>query len=620
MNTLKDYMRRVAAKAKKILGSREAHAVLIMLFLLVPTFFVLLLTTAIGSTYKQFNRANRALVSVAEEIQLDEKSGKEAVEDFNTLAESNVKLTSTMLKSLITDEGYIGPRVFSDGVVAQVVDGQLVYPEGTHSALLDLTLDDINKILEEGSPGIISIETNSMQFDAEEETIEVEDPNNPEESYTSCFVRPVFIAPDLVFIDVTPEDDLWSSIGSKDYATKAFDLLEETFGGAVFVVKAEESLEVIYHTSFFTDFDYASEIGLTLSDIEKGDALQFIDGVLYLSSSKYLQKYDCYAIFLYPLVSVVSHIASRSFFIVIVMAIILSTLITYIFASIRYARSGKLTEEELAGFHPQRLKNHAIAISIVGVLVIFTVTFFVHMLGSVQMESLTADRSLTDIFEGLEKDKADKRNAIINEGQDWYAYYAVRIANLISDYPELATKENLQSYCDIIGADYIMLFDTKGSETLCSKDYVGFALGTGQGDESGDFRRLLRGVKVIKHGASTDSVTGLNDYHLGVTLPTPDINANGALIMAIPQERIYDTSSEPKTNVQLAALATEDMILFSADKSKATVVNSSESTMCGFTIEECGLSKSSMSDDFMDFARVGDEPHLGVTREGQDLF
>ena len=621
VNSHNSYVHRVVARAKSILGYKETHAILIMLLLLVPTFVVLLLTTAWESTYKQFQKAEDALNSVANEVLLDEKSGKNAINDFNALSDRKVEFMAAMARSLVTDEGYIGPRVFGDGVVAEIVDGQLVFPEGTHSALLDITFEEVKSIIETEEPGVISIETGSMQFGRDEDSIEEFDPDDPAEAMTVCFLRAALITPDLVYIDVTPEDDLWSSIGSKDYATKAFEILEKTFGGVILVCnKNTEDLPVVYHSSYYPEINSAGELDITLNNVENDYEVRFIRNDIYLYTSKYLEKYDCYAIFLYPLVTISSHLQSRTLFIVMTMAIVLSTLITYLFASMRYARSGKLTEDELEGFHPYRLKNHAIAIGIVGVLVVFAVTFFVHLLGAVQTESITAEQSLTAIFEELEQDRANKRKAIIKESQSWYANFATRLADLVSDYPQIATKENLQQYCNILGVNYIMLFDTKGNETLCSTDYVGFSLGTGQGDESGDFRRLLRGVRTIAHGASVDSVTGIESYNIGATIPTPDRNANGALLMSVPPENIYDASDEPKTNDQLAALATEDMILFSVNAETETVVNSSNPYLCNEYIEDCGLRKKSMSDDYMDFARIFDKSYLVVTCEGQSLF
>ena len=61
--------------------------------------------------------------------------------------------------------------------------------------------------------------------------------------------------------------------------------------------------------------------------------------------------------------------------------------------------------------------------------------------------------------------------------ENTYEEYALLIGQNLEKYPEYANKEHLQAICDYIGAEYIMLFDSNGDETMSNSRYVNLSLG-----------------------------------------------------------------------------------------------------------------------------------------------
>ena len=102
---------------------------------------------------------------------------------------------------------------------------------------------------------------------------------------------------------------------------------------------------------------------------------------------------------------------------------------------------------------------------------------------------------------------------------DWNVYQGERIAAQIAEHPEAGSPEKLQEYCDILGIDFIMLFDADGKEISSNSNYSGFTMDAGLGEDSSDFRRLLKGVRSVVHNVSTDPMTGLTRQMVGVTMP-----------------------------------------------------------------------------------------------------
>ena len=82
----------------------------------------------------------------------------------------------------------------------------------------------------------------------------------------------------------------------------------------------------------------------------------------------------------------------------------------------------------------------------------------------------------------------------------------------------------------------IFSFDNEGEETASNADYSGFTMDFGLGEDSSDFRRLLKGIPSIAHNVSTDPTAGLTRQMIGVTMPPGSPSGNpehGALIMTV---------------------------------------------------------------------------------------
>ena len=87
--------------------------------------------------------------------------------------------------------------------------------------------------------------------------------------------------------------------------------------------------------------------------------------------------------------------------------------------------------------------------------------------------------------------------------------------------------------------DYIMAFDENGTQTACSREYIGFSLPTDESSTFSDFRRLLKGIPSITHDPERDFITGETRAFVGMRFriagqdPETPVR-NGALLIALP--------------------------------------------------------------------------------------
>ena len=336
-----------------------------------------------------------------------------------------------------------------------------------------------------------------------------------------------------------------------------------------------------------------------------------------------------YVVQMIPLVSADEQNVSRALLIVLVMVIIFAAVTVYVTSAQRRLGAKDLTDEEAARYHPDSLKKRMITVGILSVIAVFAAAVLVESVGQMVME-LRYGRDTLRLFAGqVEKESRDRLSAVSREEEAWILSCGGEMAARIAENPEFASPEKLQEYCDILSIDYIMLFDSKGNETACSRDYVGFTLGSGPEDEMYDFRRLLHGVPGIVHEASLDAGTGLVRRMIGVKVPATEPGSlHGALIMALLPDRT-DGSDLTLTDAGTfrARASSEDgsalsgTMCFAADAVSGEIQFADSASMLGRTIFECGLEENSLQDGYMDLSSIGGTDVLVLTvREGDRVY
>ena len=305
---------------------------------------------------------------------------------------------------------------------------------------------------------------------------------------------------------------------------------------------------------------------------------------------------------------------------VFVIIILTFTFIIWLTSVYGEMTTGLITDKKKEMYNPSRIKLIALSYGIIGALIVFGSGLFFRSLNSIYKE-ITRDQATLEVIdtkidtnEGRMKKKDDARKAI-------YLEYARRVAEMVEKDPQLNNKEELSALNRIIGSEYIMLFDSDGKETGTSSDYINMELAPEDPDHpvsSSDFRRILKGVPGIVHGAFKDEVTGRKLEQYGVRMIDPNSGQYGVLLLAVNPAENQD--ARELVNRTLRSLTPTGKVSVVIDREKAEITNSSsdEFAYINFDAKSVGFGDNMFRDGVADFARIDGQKHLCISKMAED--
>ena len=210
-------------------------------------------------------------------------------------------------------------------------------------------------------------------------------------------------------------------------------------------------------------------------------------------------------------------------------------LLVWYFSTIRLVRRHRLSEAQKAQLGVKETVKKAFSFIIVGCIVLFIVAALFISLFRLFGTCNNVKKYLKVLEQRIEENEIQKK-VTAEELKNTYVSYAERIAGILKEKPECATKETLQKLSDLLGADYIMIYDNDGKEVLSNSRYVDMELGDTPESSTYEFRRLLKGIPSVVHDAVTDKETGLTNAMVGVSLESSsEPGQYGVLLIALPE-------------------------------------------------------------------------------------
>ncbi len=589
--------------------------VLIILIFILIRFALLYIGARLGETRE--NELIQLKMSVLTDIVSDagEKRAAAARRVSDRLS-ADTRLMTTMLREFCTEDGYAGPRVFPDGFVAELRGDRVILPPEAQVYEPQISRRMIEEDLRARAGG------------SEQMTVVLEKQNGTDspDSYYLCFGE---IAGNYVYADVMSVNEYTEYLDRySGLIDEVLETADESFGGITLLInEVDGRLEIVRRFGNVEDLEELPDMDLVEAVLQPSSVVT-LDGKNYHCSASRLEKVgeeNAYVLQLIPQVSLREQNVSRALIIVLLMLIMFTAVTVYVISVQHRTADGRMTREEAEHYRPDKVRRRMISVGVLCVLIVFLVAVLVESVGQLYME-LRYGRDTMRLFAGqVEKESQDRLDSVSREEESWYVYYGEEMAALISAYPELSAPDKLQEYCDVLDIDYIMLFDSEGSEIACSRDYVGFTLGDSQEDGEDpllDFRRLLHGVPSIIRQPSVDSTTGLERQLIGVKVPASEPGKlHSALIMALPPDRTDAGMLALAGDRTLSLETTRGTSCFVADSASGEILYASDASMLGKTVGECGLPENSLQDGYMDFTAIGGTSVLVITvREGEYVY
>ena len=439
----------------------------------------------------------------------------------------------------------------------------------------------------------------------------------PEGNYVLCAYRclsgPYYY---LYYTPISAVNDFFASRFDSEGVMQSAETVYEGYFLAGF--EEEGDLRLFYGSSIFDGHTLGSELGIRLPKGKSGFQNTTVDGVDYkyaVSGSTSISSIGTGIRIVYIVPS--DAYSTRTFggntiLLVIALAFLL-VLTVWILAAKRLMMSGgRITQTQRRLYGAKRMRRTAALLGVAGFLVILLAGMFSEALSGLYSSTNNCESALSTLHSMVEENDTHAERMTTQRSRQ-YLDYVKRIAALLGYYPDLKTKELLESMSSAIGADYLMLYDDQGNEVLSNAPYVNLSYGTDPSSSTYDFRRLILGVPSIVHNAKVDEVTGLNRQLIGVSMDDGDTSDGyGSLIVAVEPR---SDSGLLSTEDIMRTLITSDSTIFAVNKSNGNIVYATRRNFVRKNAVEMGMDSASLRADFMDFFQLGNDSWYGCSSE-----
>ncbi|MBQ3295460.1 MAG: mechanosensitive ion channel family protein [Erysipelotrichaceae bacterium] len=478
--------------------------------------------------------------------------------EFNTSVSKGMEIVKAMLRDDFDGDEFKGKWLYKDGMVVKYADGVLELPETNGQGVPPITADDIKNF-----NGIFysRIVTEQQNY--------------------NVYVNIDRIKGDYYYVDWGEEDefDAFYSTSSRIYTI--FNTFESEYNCLLNVVDEKGTEKYIS-----APLRQIKEAGTLDLDTEDGDYV-IINEVLYVHRILHSKNTD-WKIDAYINVnnSRVEGMQWIGVFVSLTLVIVI-TMIVWNLAVQNLVKNHVLSESQERRYNPAAVERYNIIAGILAVLFVFLCSLFAYNMNTMRKDIERGANSLKIIKNGLFED--DLLNGFeIDEKLQWYVYYGQKISELIESSTYPISKEKLQELKEIIGMQYLTLYDEYGKEICSSADYIDIELGTSQEDPTTDFRRLLHGVDHIIKEPLLDSFTGLSTQFIGIRTTMKDSGKYGALLMAF-DDYLYYSGIEDNVTERTNALPSKDDILFMVGKDTGLIEYSSRSQYEYMHLSDLGI-------------------------------
>lgn len=534
------------------------------------------------------------------------------IQELNTYVENRelekfvkkLSLAALAAKGLIKNN-WDGKSVdYNDGSILNVEDGKIEFPE---SIPPEYEFDQSKLV---GNEGLFSVDLGKLLDTGEEDTYLV--------GYNK-------IGDSIYYMEGELLSELEERAKINFDAESRLKAIEEAFGFKVLFASEEADADGNHPLLYKADdlpetFTTAEACGITKEMLENAPTssrslsaeklMESVGRVEYKNQSwiTFVQaakgsdilNENVYLVYLIPEEEFISMTMQQTVVILAAFLVVGIILLVWFYSLIRLVRHYRLNEEQAEHLGTRRTVRKAFSMIVIGCLVIFFVSALLLSLLRLFGICNSVKKSLSVLEQRVEDSKLEEKTTL-KERKASYVTYAENLAAILKERPELATKENLQTFSDLIEADYIMIYDPDGKEVLSNSQYVNMELGKTPESSTYEFRRLLKGIPSVVHDVQTDEETGLKNALIGVCLESPeDAGKYGALLVAVPEDKLRPEKLETLDDV-MKSLVTAGTLSFSVDPESQVIKNSSNSEMIGKNAVSLELPQTALIDSYRDF-------------------
>ena len=554
----------------------------LILILLIGVFLAVTYYTSILSYMEVSSQADlkvRGMVNTLSRVQ-DHINSLET--EFRDKTENTMEMMCSSLRSFVKKNSYDGPEIFTDeaaeenayGIVIRIENGNVTYPE-SFSGRFEPQEDDTDFTH-------LPVMTPTTFIDK------------------SGSNRPVLltvrqIEGNYYYADWWEMEDYQASINYEKTIGEAISALEKLYDAKLLLFwKPEDDtpdneIEILYASEDLGNPESIKDLGVTKEDLTAETAKLTVGKSTYSATYEELQIFDraAKAIVLLNPISNNTYVFNCIIIAAGFMLLCISAMILWLHWIEDYAPGHELTESQKNSWQPYQLRRRTMAIGLNGSLLLFLLLLGYQLLGNISRISQSNQESL-DIMMARLEDGHKRVSAAKEEEEDWGIYYAGRIAELYSRVPEVHNVEFLKKTNDMIGSEFIIIFDGDGNELLSSNGYVGFTLGDGVNTDK-NFAYLLKGIKHVISEPKKDQFTGKTLQTMGVRMDIGNPDSYGAVVIAIDPEVTWESHEKQEIANYIQMLTHRENLSFIIRQSDGKIAYASNQDLIGIEPAELGL-------------------------------
>ena len=286
---------------------------------------------------------------------------------------------------------------------------------------------------------------------------------------------------------------------------------------------------------------------------------------------------------------------------------------------IKQKESGEEEETETVKvgkfIYDKNVGKKLMTISAIGLVVILAVSFYMQTLFAFSQQSLSNNQRVSEIereIKGYENEKED----ITEMYNQRYLNKAEIAANILTAEPSLRSRAKLEQLSNILGVEYISIFNASGKQTVTDSPYTGISLSTDPEDSSYEFRKLLQGREYLIQEAGRDELSGEYVQFIGVSLRDKDGDANGFVRICVKPTQLEDVLDNMQIDKVLSNMKVgNDGIVFAVDKENGDFVYYPDSKYIGKAASSYGITESQLADGYDGYIDIGSSKYYASSAE-----
>ena len=258
-------------------------------------------------------------------------------------------------------------------------------------------------------------------------------------------------------------------------------------------------------------------------------------------------------------------------------------------------------------------------VSIIGLLSILVISYYMQTLFSMSRASVTNAQRLEEVERELDVNqrKVDELTARYDKS---YISKGEVAAYILNQRPELLTRDEIAHMSKALGVEYTYVFDKDGNLIVTDSPYTSFALSEDPEEQSYAFRSLLTGKPYLVQQAQQDDV-GVYRQYVGVTIRDKTGNANGFVQISVLPELLESAVEQMGlgTILQNVHVGTNGFA-FAVDRDTKNYIYYPEERYIGRSALEHGMKENQFQDGDSGYLTLGLDKYYGAAIETDDAF